>query len=59
MGLPQVPTVEALIAEGRRRLAGRYIDSPDAFVSMIHLEPTSSPSSQFQVIITVEMANVV
>ena len=57
MGLPQVPTVEALIAEGRRRLAGRYIDSPDAFVSMIRLEP--SPSGQFQVIITVEMANVV
>ena len=56
MGLPQAPTVEALIAEGRRRLVGRYIDKLDAYVSMIRLEP--SPSGQFQVIITVEMANI-
>ena len=57
MGLPQAPTVEALIVESRRRLAGRYLNNPDAHVSMIRLEP--SPSGQFQVIITVEMANVV
>ena len=48
--------VEALIAEGRRHLVGHYIDKLDAYVSMIHLEP--SPSGQFQVIITVEMANI-
>ena len=57
MGLPQAPTVEALIVGSRRRLAGRYLNDPDAYVSMVRLEP--SPSGQFQVIITVEMANVV
>lgn len=56
MGLRQAPTVETLVAEGRRRLAGRYLSNPDAYVSMIRLEP--SPSGQFQVIITVEMANI-
>lgn len=56
MGLPQAPTVETLVAEGRRRLAGHYLSNPDAYVSMIRLEP--SPSGQFQVIITVEMANI-
>jgi hypothetical protein len=56
VGLPQAPTVEALIAEGRRRLAGRYVNSPAAYVSMIRLEP--SPSGQFQVIITLEMADI-
>lgn len=56
MGLPQAPTVETLIAECRRRLDGRYLNNPDVYVSMIHLEP--SPSGQFQVIITVEMANI-
>ncbi|KAN0131564.1 hypothetical protein V8E53_010672 [Lactarius tabidus] len=56
VGFPQAPTVDALIAEGRRRLAGRYLNNPEAYVSMIRLEP--SPSGQFQVIITLEMANI-
>ena len=34
--------VEALIAEGRRHLVGHYIDKLDAYVSMIHLEPSPS-----------------
>ena len=56
MGLRQAPTVETLISEGRRRLAERYLHNPDAYVSMIRLEP--SPSGQLQVIITVEVANI-
>lgn len=57
MGLPMVPTLDTSIAESRRRLAGHYLNNPDAYVSTIRLEP--SPSGQFQVIITLEMANVV
>ena len=53
MGLPRAPTLETSIAEGRRRLAGRYLSNPDAHVSTIRLEP--GPSGQFQVIITLEM----
>jgi hypothetical protein len=58
MGLPtvMVPTLDTSIAESRRRLAGRYLNNPDAYVSTIRLEP--SPSGQFQVIVTLEMANV-
>ena len=54
MGLPRAPTLDTSIAEGRRRLASRYISNPDAYVSTIRLEP--GPSGQFQVIITLEMA---
>ena len=54
---PMVPTLGTSIAESRRRLAGHYLNNPDAYVSIIRLEP--SPSGQFQIIITLEMANVV
>ena len=54
MGLPRAQTLDASIAEGRRRLAGRYLNNPDAYVSTIRLEP--GPSGQLQVIITLEMA---
>ena len=53
MGLPRAQTLDASIAEGRRRLAGHYLNNPDAHVSTIRLEP--GPSGQFQVIITLEM----
>ncbi|KAH8994097.1 hypothetical protein EDB86DRAFT_1282967 [Lactarius hatsudake] len=56
MGLPQALTLDASIAESRRLLAGRYLNNPDAHVSIIRLEP--GPSGQFQIIITLEMANV-
>ncbi|KAI9447068.1 hypothetical protein BJY52DRAFT_1420528 [Lactarius psammicola] len=56
-GLPPDPTLDMLIAESRRRLAGRYLNNPDAYVSMIRLEP--SPSGQLQVVITLEMTNVI
>ncbi|KAH9018170.1 hypothetical protein EDB84DRAFT_660850 [Lactarius hengduanensis] len=56
MGLPRALTLDASIAESRRLLAGRYLNNPDAHVSTIRLEP--GPSGQFQVIITLEMANV-
>ena len=54
MGLPRAQTLDASIAEGRRRLAGRYLNNPDAHVSTIRLEP--GPSGQFQVIITLDYA---
>ncbi|KAH9059887.1 hypothetical protein EDB87DRAFT_1618976 [Lactarius vividus] len=41
----------------RRLLAGRYLNNPDAHVSIIRLE--LGPSGQFQVIITLEMTNAV
>jgi len=53
MGLPRAQTLNASIAEGRRRLAGLYLNNPEAYVSTIRLEP--GPSGQFQVIITLEM----
>ncbi|KAH9059881.1 hypothetical protein EDB87DRAFT_1618938 [Lactarius vividus] len=57
MELSQAPTLDASIAESRRRLAGRYLNNPDAYVSTIRLEP--GPSGQFQVIITLEMIDIV
>lgn len=56
MGLPRAPSLGESVAEGRRRLAGRYLNNPGAYISMIRLEP--SPSGQFQVIITLEMASI-
>ncbi|KAH9015744.1 hypothetical protein EDB83DRAFT_2528937 [Lactarius deliciosus] len=49
-------TLDASIAESRRRLAGLYLNNPEGYVSMIRLEPGAS--GQFQVIITLEMPNV-
>ena len=46
---------DASIREGRRRLAGRYLNSPDAYVSTIRLEPGAS--GRLQVVITVEVVN--
>ncbi|KAH9042292.1 hypothetical protein EDB84DRAFT_1473217 [Lactarius hengduanensis] len=57
MGSAQAPTLDASIAESRRRLAGRYLNNPDAYVTTIRLEP--GPSGQFQVIITPEMTDIV
>jgi len=57
MGFPTARTLDTSIAEGRRRLAGQYLNNPDAFVRTIRLEP--GPSSQFQAIITLEMTNVI
>ncbi|KAI9450799.1 hypothetical protein BJY52DRAFT_1226998 [Lactarius psammicola] len=54
--LLQAPTLDVSIAEGRRRLAGHYLNNPDAYVSVIRLEPGAF--GQFQVIITLEMANI-
>ena len=45
------------IREGRRRLARRYLNNPNAYVSTIRLEP--SASGQLQVVITLEMLNLV
>ncbi|KAI9436622.1 hypothetical protein H4582DRAFT_2078248 [Lactarius indigo] len=53
---PRAPTLDASIAESRRRLASHYLNNLDTYVSMIRLEPGAS--GQFQVIITLEMANV-
>ena len=49
--------LDASIREGRRRLAGRYVNNPNAHVSTIRLEPSASASGQHQVIITLEMVN--
>lgn len=57
MGFPWAQALDASIGESRRRLAGRYLNNPNAYVSTIRLEP--GPSGQFQVIITLEMANIV
>ena len=56
MGLAQAPTLDASIAESRRRLAGHYLNNPGAYVSMIRLEP--GPSRELQIIITLGMPNV-
>ena len=56
MGLAWAPTLDASIAESRRRLASRYLINPEAYVSTIRLEP--GPSGELQVIITLGMANV-
>ncbi|KAH9016070.1 hypothetical protein EDB85DRAFT_2022095 [Lactarius pseudohatsudake] len=56
IGLVPAPILNASIAEGRRRLAGHYINNPDAYVSVIRLEP--GQSGRFQVIIVLEMANI-
>ena len=53
MELPRAQTLDGSIAEGRRRLAGMYLNNPDAYVSTIRLEPGTS--GQFQIIITLEM----
>ncbi|KAI9436613.1 hypothetical protein H4582DRAFT_2129866 [Lactarius indigo] len=55
IGLIPAPMLNASIAEGRRRLAEHYINNPDAYVSIIRLEP--GQSGQFQVIIVLEMAS--
>ena len=51
--LIRVPMLDASIREGRRRLAGRYLNNPNASVSTIRLEPGAS--GRLQVVITVEM----
>ncbi|KAH9059882.1 hypothetical protein EDB87DRAFT_1618940 [Lactarius vividus] len=56
IGLIPAPILNASIAEGRRRLAVHYINNPDAYVSMIRLEP--GQFGRFQVIIVLEMANI-
>ncbi|KAI9436637.1 hypothetical protein H4582DRAFT_1962207 [Lactarius indigo] len=56
VGLLQAPILDASITESRRRLAGHFLNNPDAYVSLIRLEP--GPSGQFQVIIMLEMANI-
>ncbi|KAH9021742.1 hypothetical protein EDB85DRAFT_1999696 [Lactarius pseudohatsudake] len=56
IGLVPAPILNASIAEGRRRLAGHYINNPDVYVSMIRLEP--GQSGRFQVIIVLEMADI-
>ncbi|KAH9021731.1 hypothetical protein EDB85DRAFT_1999613 [Lactarius pseudohatsudake] len=56
MVLLRAPTFDTSIAESRRRLAGQYLNNPDAYVSIIRLEPGAS--GQFQVVITLEMPNV-
>ena len=44
-----------LDASIRERLAERYLNNPDAYVSTIRLEPGAS--GQLQVVITVEIIN--
>ncbi|KAH9015747.1 hypothetical protein EDB83DRAFT_235763 [Lactarius deliciosus] len=56
IGLVPAPILNVSIAEGRRRLAGHYINNPDAYVSVIRLEP--GQSGRFQVIIVLEMADI-
>ena len=50
MGLAGALTLDASIAESRRRLAGAYLNDPDVSVRTIRLEP--GPSGELQVIIT-------
>jgi hypothetical protein len=57
MGIHWAQALDTSIAESRRRLAGRYLNNPNAYVSTIRLEP--GPSGRSQVIITLEMANIV
>ena len=47
--------LDASIREDSRRLAARYVNYPDAYVSTIRLE--RGASGRLQVVITVEMVN--
>jgi hypothetical protein len=42
--------------ERLRRLARRYVDNRDSFVSGVHLE--SGPSGRFQVVITIDIDDI-
>lgn len=53
MGFTRAQTLDGSIEEGRRRLAGIYLNNPDAYVSMIRLEP--GEFGRFQIIITLDM----
>jgi hypothetical protein len=57
MEFPWAQVLDKSIGERRRCLAGRYLNSPNTYVSTIRLEP--GPSGQFQVIITLEMTNII
>ncbi|KAH9175591.1 hypothetical protein EDB89DRAFT_1903713 [Lactarius sanguifluus] len=54
-GPPQALPLDASIAESRRRLAGRYLNNPEVYVSTIRLE--HGPDGELQVIITLGIAN--
>ena len=54
-GFLQAPTLDASIADGRRRLADLYLNNDSAYVNMIRLEP--GPSGRFRVTITLEIPN--
>ncbi|KAH8982200.1 hypothetical protein EDB86DRAFT_3106870 [Lactarius hatsudake] len=54
-GPSQALPLDASIAESRRRLAGRYLNNPEVYVSTIRLEP--GPDGELQVIITLGIAN--
>jgi len=50
----QDPTIGISVAEGLRRLADRYVNSPDSVVGVVRLQP--GPSGGFQVLIILEVA---
>jgi len=45
-----------MIAEGLRRLARRYVNSPESLVNAVRLEP--APSGRMQVVIVIEIAEI-
>lgn len=56
MVFPWAQTPDVSIAESRRRLAGQYLNNPNAYVATIRLEP--GLSGRFEVIITLEMTDI-
>ena len=53
---PNEGALDQSVPERLRRLAGRYVSSPDSTVNGVHLEP--GPSGRFQVVITIDIGDV-
>ena len=53
---PNDGALDLSIPERLRRLAGRYVSSPDSTINGVHLEP--GPSGRFQVVITIDIRDI-
>jgi hypothetical protein len=53
---PNEGALDLSVPERLRRLAGRYVSSPDSTVTGVNLE--SGPSGQFQVVITIDIGDI-
>ena len=54
--LYQTQIFDMSVMEGLRRLARRYVNSPESLVNVVRLEP--STSGRFQIVIILEVADI-